>query len=341
MKDIARKAGVSVNAVSLALRSSPEVSKSTRERIQGLAREMGYQRNPATSELMRQMRLRGHHQRGATFAVVNGHEDRHAFTRHPTIPAYLRGIERRAEAGGYGLDRFWMHQEDLRYERWRTIFEHRNIRGLLIVGLMRTNRLPEVFQRICQSYPCVVTGVRTESPALSFSSVDHHAVTLLAVREVLASGYRRPGLVLDQELDDLVMGRFSSGYRLGQEALPVRQRLPVYNRHETADEPPESFRGWMTKHRPDVILTLFNRTRRWVEALRLPQPGWVQLELRPGQEDWAGMNQHNDLVGESAFDMLVSALLNGETGVPPFAKGMMISPTWRDGASLPDARRGS
>ena len=40
--DVARKAGVSKGAVSLALNNSPEISKATAERIQAIARELDY-----------------------------------------------------------------------------------------------------------------------------------------------------------------------------------------------------------------------------------------------------------------------------------------------------------
>ena len=46
MADIARKAGVHVTTVSLALRNHPRLPASTRERIQALAKELGYVPDP-------------------------------------------------------------------------------------------------------------------------------------------------------------------------------------------------------------------------------------------------------------------------------------------------------
>ena len=45
MKDVAGRAGLSVATVSLALSGSDKVSKSTRQRVEKLAREMGYRPN--------------------------------------------------------------------------------------------------------------------------------------------------------------------------------------------------------------------------------------------------------------------------------------------------------
>ena len=43
---------------------------------------------------------------GPTIALLNLNEDKHAFTRHPTIPAYVRGIRQRAAIPGYAVDLF-------------------------------------------------------------------------------------------------------------------------------------------------------------------------------------------------------------------------------------------
>jgi len=45
MKDVARRAGVDVSTVSLALNNDPRIRKETRERIAGIAEELGYRKN--------------------------------------------------------------------------------------------------------------------------------------------------------------------------------------------------------------------------------------------------------------------------------------------------------
>ncbi|MGK0236799.1 MAG: LacI family transcriptional regulator [Candidatus Pelagisphaera sp.] len=52
MKDIAAKAGVHQTTVSPALGNHPSLPKKTRDRIQGLAKEMDYQPDPALSALI-------------------------------------------------------------------------------------------------------------------------------------------------------------------------------------------------------------------------------------------------------------------------------------------------
>ena len=75
----------------------------------------------------------------------------------------------------------------------------------------------------------------------------------------------------------------------------------------------------------------------WLEAAGYSIPadiGLIQLELRPGAEDWAGMDQHNDLTGEVAVDMVISQLYNNEIGVPKFPRATLIEPTWVAGKTV-------
>lgn len=336
MADIAAEAGVSRNAVSLALRNDPSISQGTKNRIAAIAKRRGYTRNPVISEVMSRMGGRGRQGRLGGMAIFNANVDPQAFRRHPTIPNYLEGCRRRAELWGFALHTFWLHERGTSGSRWCDILTARGIRGLLIVGLMKNNRLPPAFAPVWQRFPCVVTGVRTREPALNFACVDHHILAKRAVEKAVVLGYQRPGLVLDQEIDDLVEGRFSSGYRLGQESLPAPQRLPPFFHNALAEDTFHDFAKWMRHHQPDLLLILYNRVRDWLERLGMDVPGHVgiiQLEWRSNRPHIAGMNQHNELAGEAAAEMLAGMIFRGQCGPPAYPVGTLIGPTWEDGPS--------
>ncbi len=337
MADVAKQAGVSKNAVSLALRHDPRIPAVTRERILRVCRQMGYRPNPTVGELMARLRKGRHPAARAPLALINANRDPQAFVHHPTIPTYVAGCRRRAESLGYFLDDFWLHDPRMDGNAMCRVFHARNIRGVVIVGLMDENRLPSTFLPVIERYPCVVTGVSTRDPALSYACVDHHRLTLEAMEQVRALGYRRPGLVLDRVIDALVSGRFTAGYLVGQRHLPSRDRLPPFYDVAEARRCPALFYEWKQRYRPDVIFTLYNVVQDWVEAegLRVPDDlGLVQLEVRASQPEWAGMNQHNDLVGEAAMDMLVGMIHRGEKGAPEFPRATLIGATWRDGTTV-------
>ncbi|PTY08920.1 LacI family transcriptional regulator [Opitutaceae bacterium EW11] len=337
MTTIAERAGVSKNTVSLALRHDPQIPVGTRRRIAKIARNLGYTKNPVVSQLMTE--LRKAHPAGyrRTLALLNANQDPQAFTRHPTVPVYVDGCRRRATFHGYKLDEFWLHDPELSGERLERILRARGIRGVLIVGLMNENQLPERFQPLWSQLACVVTGVRTRNPTLPFCCVDHHALVMQAFEQARRLGYRRPALVVDERIDKLVDGRFSSGMWIGQLTLPPEDRLPGFFQVEASRSNPKLFTDWLTQHRPDVVFTLYHFVRPWIEqtGVRVPQDiGIVQLERRRGSDEWAGMDQHNDLTGEGAVDMLVGMLHNNEIGLPPFPRATLISGTWVGGKTV-------
>lgn len=337
MKTIADRVGVSKNAVSLALKNDPSISRATRGRILSVAEELGYRRNQAFGEVMSQMRKRSTNSVNATIALINGNQDPKAFSAHPTIPQYVSGCRERAKMLGYATDPMWLHDEKLTSRRWIEILHARSIRGLVVIGLMRENRLPQPFLPVVEQFPVVVTGVRTREPALPFACVDHHILALRAFEKAVSLGYRRPGLVLDAVIDDLVEHRFSAGFQVGQLQLPATRRLrPFFNVYE-ARRNRNVFREWLSKEKPDVIFTLYNEVAVWLkeEGLSVPEDiGLVQLEWRSDRPEWAGMNQHNDVVGQTALDMLIGMIHRGETGAPPFPQASLIGPTWMDGSTI-------
>lgn len=337
MSTIAHELGVSKNTVSLALRHDPQIPAATRERVQEAAKRLGYALNPVVAHLMAQLR-RSH--TGAprhTLALVNANRDKDAFRAHPTLPSYVDGVRRRAAQQGYGVDLFWLHDPQLDGARLNRILRARGIRGVVVVGLMDENRLPERFAATWRQHACVVTGLRTHEPTLSFCCVDHHALVLQAVERVLAMGYRRPGLAIDVRIDRLVEGRFSSGMWVGQQALPPEQRVAPFYELEGGGPAADRFHAWLDRERPDVVFTLYNVVRRWVEArgLRVPRDlGLVQLERRSEPQDWAGMDQHNDRTGEAAVDMVISLLHRQELGVPDYPRATLVGASWVDGATV-------
>lgn len=338
MAEVAKAAGVSKNTVSLALQGSPRISETTRRRVEEMAQVMGYRLNPTVARLMAELRQNRSPGYQATLAMINAHETRDAFSNHPTIPAYVAGCRQRAEQLGYRLDEFWLHEQNMPMERWLSIFRARNIRGAVIVGLMHRNRLPDRLVPLWDEIPALVTGVRTREPALSFACSDQHTLALVAFEKAVELGYRRPALVLDGVIDDLVEGRFSAGFLIGQSRLMAAgQRTQPFYQVAAARTDRSVFSKWFEENRPDVIFTLYHEVERWIHemGLRVPEDvGLIQYEWRADHSGWAGMDQRNDLVGAAAVDMLISMIHHNERGVPEHPRATLIGSHWVDGATV-------
>jgi LacI family transcriptional regulator len=338
MKDIAEKLGVSKMTVSLALRNDPQISESRKKEVLDTAKAMGYVRNSKLGEFMSQMRGGRNLSSNGNIALVNCNQDPKALYRHPTIPIYVEGIKRRAKNLGYSTDSFWLFEPGLTSKSWIRILNSRGIVGIILTGMMKQNRIPEFFIPVVSKFPTVVTGVRTKKPALSFSSVDHHVLTLRAFEKAVSLGAKKPGLVLDQEIDVLVEHRFTAAFRSAQHLyLKKRFHIPPFMQVVEARKNIHLFNEWFQKYKPDTILTLYDSVANWVTSMGYTVPvdvGLIQLEKRSNSRDWAGMDQHNDICGEASVDMLVNSIYNGDVGLPEYPRATLIGASWKDGKTI-------
>lgn len=345
MAQVALKAGVSKNTVSLALRGSSRIPPATRSLIEQAAAEIGYQRNAAVGCLMAELRRSGSARFEATLALLNANEDRDAFRTHPTVPVYVAGAAKRASELGYSLDEFWLHDPQISGKRLASILKARGIRGALVVGLLKTNQLPERMRPLWDELPAVVTGVRPRSPELSFAGADQYSLALKAYEHAWSLGYRRPALVLDPVIDSLIDGRFSAGYLIGQQKWRGdKDPIPPFTQISEARLDLTCFRKWLTDTKPDVLFTLYHEVERWLDTCKIRVPGdigLIQYEWRKQRAYWAGMDQRNDLVGEAAVDLLVSMIHHGQQGVPERAIATQVTSQWVMGKTVKRQRHRS
>ncbi len=109
MRDVAREAKVHVTTVSLALRNSPQLPPVTRERIQALAKRMGYRANPLVVAFVQRRREAHPSKFQGTLAFITrseaGNEWRELRDNPYIIRMFKAGAEQ-AEVLGFKLEPF-------------------------------------------------------------------------------------------------------------------------------------------------------------------------------------------------------------------------------------------
>ncbi len=104
--DVAKKAGVHISTVSLALRNHPRIPVETRNRIHKIAKELGYTPDPMLSALAN-YRERG---RPVTFhgtlAWIAATADDFDWRKSEHYTRYFQGAKNRAAERGYKLEPF-------------------------------------------------------------------------------------------------------------------------------------------------------------------------------------------------------------------------------------------
>ena len=331
---LAQAAGVSKATVSLALRDSPRIRPEVRQRIHRLAAEAGYRPNALVANLLAQLRSSKTSTYQSTLGLLYVARDQSALQTIPTFRSWIAGCRARATEQGYGFDEFWVHEPGIPPARLVQILDTRNIRGLAVIGFHEGGEIPPSFDPLWRRSASVALGTRPTSPAIHFVSNDQYVTTAEAVRELTRLGYRRPGLCVRSQIDDVVENKFTGGFYVAQRRLPATQHVPVFDCQLGAHAP---FAHWLKEHQPDVILTVHVEVKEWLAALGYDVPGQVglvHLDKTSDSEDWAGMQQNSELIGRSAMDMVIGQLHRNESGVPPFQKCMLINSTWVPGPTV-------
>jgi LacI family transcriptional regulator/LacI family repressor for deo operon, udp, cdd, tsx, nupC, and nupG len=181
IEDIARVAGVSHSTVSRALRDSSLISVEMRERIQELAREMGYTPNAiAQSLLTRQTSTIG--------LVVTSISD-------PFWGDVMKGIEEVARAAGFSVFLSASHNDPDEEIAIIETFHRRRVDGILIAA----SRISNNNKKRLDSFrvPTVLINSQAESEAtlLNWVAVDDRKGAQLAVEHLLQLGHRSIGYI--------------------------------------------------------------------------------------------------------------------------------------------------
>ncbi|TDE13595.1 LacI family DNA-binding transcriptional regulator [Jiangella asiatica] len=174
IKDVAKRAGVSVTTVSNVLNSRDRVSSDTRERVLAAIDQLGYVRNAAAWQ------LRAGRSRTIGLIVPDG--------ANPFYSAIARGAEDAAvEYGGAVLVGNSNHSPE-REAHYIALFEEQRVQGVLIAPVGDPDQRVEALRR--RGLPAVVIG-RTAQPESSSVSIDNVAGGYLATRHLLEVGRRR------------------------------------------------------------------------------------------------------------------------------------------------------
>lgn len=331
LADIAKKLKISKSAVSLALKDSRAVSKRTRDRVVRAARSMGYVRNELVSSMMSSMKKNAYEAFSESIALINGNVDEYALTNHPTLPKYYVGIKDEAKRLGYSINEFWLHDPRLNAEILSKTFRSRGIRGGVIIGHSDDNVFPTEYESVWRDFYFISVGIQTFNPTLEMVSADQYAVAYGAAKKAFELGYKRPALVIEKHIDEIVGGRFVGGFLRAQFDFPVESRLEPFIYSDSNPDYVVRLYSWLDAHKPDVVLYLLDSTREIIadkprNGGRLPL---IQLERRGYVPEWTGMEQNNDLVGRVALRRLCDMLnRNPARGGESVSLLTLVPPTW-------------
>lgn len=339
IRHIAKLAGVSPSAVSLALRDSPKISPKTRAMISKIAKESGYSPDARISGFMRHLRKPRAARREAAFGVVSFYDSLRPWERSLHLKRVFDGMKRRAGEIGYKLEPLWVRAPGMTYRRFRGILDARGVEGLLCFG---SPDFELEFPRELDGCAIVTLGLSIRTPLHRVTSHFFND-TITALQRVHAAGYRRPGLVLGQH-EETRSGHAHSAAYLGwcERVLGSGAALPVL-RVDDVDRGPLVM--WIEANEPDAIVFVHLpekvrvlRTVLKEASIRVPADiGVAVLSHIVEGSGFSGLQQNQELMGAWAVELLAARIANHDLGIPANPRIEMVESQWIDGGSLRDA----
>ncbi len=336
LRHLAKLAGLSPSAVSLALRGSPKVSDATRKRVRVLAEREGYRPDAKVVAMMTHLRRPRAVRQQACFGVISFYEGPRPWETSRHLTRIYEGMNRRADELGYRLEPFWLRAPGMTFHRFRGILDARGIEGLLSFG---SPDLDQEFPAELADQAIVTVGLSIRTPLHRVTSHFYND-TVNVLDRVHQLGYRRPGLVLGRD-EEARSGHAHTAAYLGwcEHRLGPGCALSVLQLERVEESP---LLAWLGRARPDVLVFvhLYDMLAELRAVLRRNRErvpsglGVAVLSQIVEGSGFSGLQQNQPLMGAWAVELLAARITNRDLGIPANPRIEMVEGEWVEGGTL-------
>jgi LacI family transcriptional regulator len=179
IRHIAKLAGVSRSSVSRVLNNHPNVSLETREQVQKVITETGYQPDPVARSLSSR--------RSCIIGLVVPLAVRSLFD-DPFFPRLIQGISQGCNSHDYTLSLFLFHSQEEEEKLSHGLSRNQLLDGVIVTATRTGDAL---IPRLLESQVPVVVQGRHEDPRVSYVDADNLTGAATAVTHLLRLGYQR------------------------------------------------------------------------------------------------------------------------------------------------------
>jgi LacI family transcriptional regulator len=316
--DIARELGLSQATVSLALRRHTSIPQATRDKVDAVAKRLGYRVDPLLSALMAQRRGNRTATMRAKIALLTDTDSREGWRSVTYTAGCYAGAAHVAAQRGYLCEHFWLREPGIDGRRLSQILYTQNVHGLILAPLQVST---PPLQLDWDRFAAVSLDYSLSDPELHRVVDDHGYGMERIMEEVARCGYRRPGLVLRYAQDVRThhnrLGAFLSLVHL----YPTWNAVPpLILEGDSWSE--EAFQAWVKRERPDVVLTEEQATTASLSALGMQVPRDIGLIFYHKQHPLPRLTglevdyQHVGRVTAQVLMRLIETNERGPTKVP-------------------------
>lgn len=332
MQHLAEAAGLNRSTICRALRDHPRISAKTREHVRAIADRLGYRTNPLVSALMSFRKAARNPDVHTTLAYLTNWPADRPWRQFNTFLKMFEGAKARAYNRGYRLEEFSVTQAGMTPARVADILQARGIHGVLVGPLYQAHtELAFPWEK----FSAVVLTFTLVEPPLLHIITDHYHSMLIALRECRLLGSRRPGLVLNHQMNERVEGRWLAAYLAEQFTRPLTERpAPLIVNRATFSR--RQLRQWLRQQQPDFIIEFSDLPlKEWKECIAevAPKIRWANLDVKEPDGSVAGIFQDFIQIGAVAADQLIARVERNKLGPLAQAQSFMIDGRWIPGAT--------
>ncbi len=343
MQQVAEAAGVHQTTVSLALRNDPRLPPQTRERIQKIARKLGYRPDPMLAALNFYRTARHPARAPITMAFLLNFRDADELATSHAHQQFLEGARHQADQIGYRLEVFYVGHDTeaatagARIER---ILRARGITGLIIAAF--GDSLSD-FQLSWDQFSAV--QIESQHLGLSLHTISNHQlmITREAVRRLAQRGFRRIGLAVGVREERYLKNAYTAGYYVEMAQSDRLARVaPCILPEDKPAEVDGMLHQWARTNEVDAVVS------NWISMPEIfRRNGWrvpgdvtvASLDWNPGAGAEAGMKQNHRTVGVRAVEQLAILMKTNQRGLVDTPNLTLIEGEWQD--SRPAGRKRS
>ncbi len=305
--------------VSLAMRNHVSISLATRNRIQKIAKEMGYVPDPMIGRLMQQLRIGRHRRTSISLCSLRERPER---STSDYINLVNEGARRAALDMGYFFEEVFIDDYKDNPSALRRLLWSRGVEGLVLSPIHHPADISDLVD--WSRFVVISASVSVLGPKAHRVIPNHFANTLELGKKLNSRGLLRLGLVMSRDIDKRSGHRFDAAIQwLNHEngvhdmsTLRWDDRLP--GRAE--------LKKWIHENRPDAIISeasayLKKFQKISPEIRSLPLAATTILDKT---DSFPGILEDPRAVGAGAVELLSAFFHQGQRGLPAQRRTTMI-----------------
>lgn len=341
--DIAQAAGVCKATVSLALRNNTRISKPTRDKINRIATNLGYQLNPLVTANMAQIRKsKEWHGTMPTIGLLSTWIDEQSEEKRVEWHIqnrFLMGAKRRAIQLGFDFDYL---EFDLAYysnKRIQKILDNRNISGLIVTPLRFSNSELNLDWEKLAVASIGLTDTLGNIPNVYY---DNFRCMQDILENLSKRGYQRIGFITDSENEMRGGHLWNAGFfEYQNRVVDSENHVPILRipkpelLFDKSDY--ESMHYWYKQNKPDVIIAFRSSILDYFLTLgyRVPEEfGYMVLNWSSQTDGCSGYRQCHEEMAEVAVNIVSERLYNNDRGALSKPRTTLLRGDFVDGFTI-------